>query len=170
MTKQTSEQIAAGTPAEGRLIFEAIAPAKLQEIRAAGTDEAGNRLAVQSDSSGGSPLRCCLRESAPGERLLLIAYTPPGTGGAYAERGPVFIHAEPCDGYLTPDEYPPALSHRQQVVRAYDQDGQIADGVLASDGEHAMAVTRGLLARPDVTLVHLRNVGYGCYNFAVRQA
>jgi len=31
-----------------------------------------------------------------------------------------------------------------------------------------MTVIRGLLARPDVTLVHLRNVGYGCYNFAVR--
>lgn len=35
---------------------------------------------------GISPLRCCLRESAPGERVLLIAYTPPGTRGAYAER------------------------------------------------------------------------------------
>jgi Protein of unknown function (DUF1203) len=25
-----------------------------------------------------------------------------------------------------------------------------------------------LLARPEVELVHLRNVGYGCYNFCVR--
>ncbi len=25
-----------------------------------------------------------------------------------------------------------------------------------------------LLARPEVDLVHLRNVGYGCYNLAVR--
>ena len=70
-------------------------------------DEAGNRLTVQADADGGSPLRCCLRETVPGERVLLIAYTPPGTRGAYAERGPVFIHAEPCDGYLTPDQYPP---------------------------------------------------------------
>ena len=169
MTKRTCEQIVAGTPAQGRLIFEPIPPATLQEIRAAGADEAGNRLAVQADTAGGSPLRCCLRESAPGERVLLIAYTPPGTRGAYAERGPVFIHAEPCSGYLAPDRYPPALSHRQQVVRAYDQDGRIAGGVLANDGEHAMTVIRGLLARPDVPLVHLRNVGYGCYNFAVRR-
>jgi hypothetical protein len=28
-------------------------------------------------------------------------------------------------------------------------------------------VIRELLARPDVALVHLRNVGWGCYNFAV---
>jgi len=32
-----------------------------------------------------------------------------------------------------------------------------------------LTVIRELLARPDVTLVHLRNVGYGCYNFAVRR-
>jgi hypothetical protein len=160
----------AGTPAEDRLLFEPIPQPKLRQIRAAGVDEAGNRLTVQVDTEGGNPLRCCLRESAPGERVLLIAYTPPGTRGAYAERGPVFIHADPCGGYLTPGRYPPALSHRQQVVRVYDRDGRIADGVLVKDGEHAMAVIRELLARPDVALVHLRNVGYGCYNFAVRRA
>ncbi len=32
-----------------------------------------------------------------------------------------------------------------------------------------MTVTRGLLARPTVTLLHLRNVCYGCYNLAVRR-
>ena len=169
MTKQSSGQIVADTPAEGRLVFEPIPPAALQQIRAAAADEAGNPLTVQADTEGGSPLRCCLRESAPGEPLLLIAYTPTGTRGAYAERGPVFIHAGTCGGYLTPDRYPPALSHRPQVVRAYDRDGRIADGVLASNGDHAMTVIRELLARPDVTLVHLRNVGYGCFNFAVRR-
>jgi hypothetical protein len=168
MTTQTSQPTVPGSPAAGRLIFEPIPPATLQQIRAAGTDEAGNQVSVRVVTEGGSPVRCCLREAVPGDRLLLIAYTPPGTAGAYAERGPVFIHAEPCDGYRTPDRYPPGLSHRQQVVRAYNHDGQIADGVLASDGEHATAVIRDLLARPGVALVHLRNVGYGCYNFAVR--
>jgi hypothetical protein len=169
MTAHPCEQTATGTPAGHRLVFEPIPPGTLQEIRTAGADEAGNLLAVQADTHGGSPLRCCLRETAPGERVLLIAYTPPGTRGAYAERGPVFIHAGPCGGYRTPDRYRPALSHRQQVVRAYDRDGRIAGGVLADGGEHAMSVIRELLARPDVVLVHLRNVGYGCYNFAVRR-
>jgi hypothetical protein len=168
MTEQHCEQIVSETAREAGLVFEPIPPGRLEEVRAAGLDEAGNRLTVQTDAGGGSPMRCCLRESAPGERVLLIAYTPPGTQGAYAERGPVFIHAEPCGGYLTPDRYPPELSHRQQVVRAYDRDGRIADGVLVDGGERAMTVIRELLARPDVALVHLRNVGYGCYNFAVR--
>ena len=53
-------------------------------------------------------------------------------------------------------------------MRAYDRQGRIADGVLAADGRQAQHVIGELLARPDVELVHLRNVGYGCYNFAVR--
>ena len=153
--------------AGGQFWFEPIPAATLDGIRAAGMDEAGNQLTVQTDTGGGSPLRCCLRETVPGERVLLIAYTPPGGRGGYAERGPVFIHAEPCDGYQTPDRYPPGLSHRQQVVRAYDRDGRIAGGVLAVDGEHAIPVIRALLAQPEVTLVQLRNVEYGCYNFSV---
>ena len=155
------------TAGTGALTFEAIPAAGLAEIRAAGRDEAGNSLTVQADN-GGSPVRCCLRETRPGERVMLIAYTPPGTAGAYAERGPVFVHADPCEGYPTPRRYPPGLRHRMQVVRAYDRQGRIADGMLAADGLQAEAVIAEMLARPDVELVHLRNVGYGCYNFAVR--
>ena len=169
MTTQLSEQITMAPPAEGRLVFEPAPEATLRRIRAAREDEAGNRLTVQTDAAGGNPLRCCLRESTPGEQVLLIAYTPPGARGAYAERGPVFIHAEPCGGYRTPDQYPPGLRRRQQVVRAYDHDGRIAGGVPVRDGDEAMTVIREQLARPGVALVHLRNVGYGCYNFAVRR-
>ena len=168
-TTQRAQHATAGARDTDRFRFEPIRPATLDGIRAAGVDEAGNRLTVQTDTDGGSPLRCCLRETVPGERVLLIAYTPPGGRGGYAERGPVFIHAEPCEGYRTPDRYPPALSHYLQVVRAYDRAGRIAGGVLVEGSEQAMPVIRELLARPEVTLVQLRNVGYGCYNFAVRR-
>jgi hypothetical protein len=168
-TKETYEirgtHRAAGT---SRLLYQAIPTDELDAIRTAGRDEAGNPLDTHVDQDGGEPLRCCLRESRPGDRLLLIAYSPPGTAGAYAERGPVLVHADRCGGYRTPGEYPPELAHRQQVVRAYDGQGRIADGMLAGDGRQAQDVIRELLARPGVELVHLRNVGYGCYNFAVR--
>jgi hypothetical protein len=151
-------------------VAEAIPAAELDAIRAAMRDSAGNKLSVQIDEEGGSPLRCCLRETRAGEKALLISYMPPGGTGGYAERGPVFIHAESCGGYGTPSVYPPGLRHRSQTVRAYNEQGRIADGVLVDDGEHAERVIEELLARPDVTLVQLRNVGYGCYNFTARRA
>jgi Protein of unknown function (DUF1203) len=165
MTQTTENAATAGT---GVLIYEAIPALELEAIRSAGRDEAGNPLDAHVDADGGEPLRCCLREALPGEMLLLIAYTPPGTAGAYAERGPVFVHADRCEGYATPHDYPPGLMHRGQVVRAYDRKGRIADGVLVADGQQARSVIAELLARPEVELVHLRNVGYGCYNFCVR--
>jgi hypothetical protein len=151
------------------LTYEAIPAAELTAIRVAGRDEAGNVLMPRIDAEGGSPLRCCLRTTRPGEQVLLIAYTPPGGAGGYAERGPVFIHAEACEGYRTPHDYPPDLYGRAQTVRAYDEQGQIADGVYVQSGEEADRAIADLLTRPGVTLVQLRNVGYGCYNFAVRR-
>jgi Protein of unknown function (DUF1203) len=162
---QTTQRLA--TPA-ATLSYLAIPAEELDAIRMAGRDEAGNAAELQVPAEGGAPLRCCLREARAGERLLLIAYTPPGTAGAYAERGPVFIHAEHCGGYPALHQYPPGLIARPQVVRAYDRQGRIADGVLVADGHQAQGVIAGLLARPEVVLVHLRNVGYGCYNFCVR--
>jgi Protein of unknown function (DUF1203) len=149
-------------------IVEAIPASRLEQIRATGRDEAGNPLTAQVDYEGGSPLRCCLRESRRGDRVLLIAYTPPGTAGAYAERGPVFVHADACDGYPNVHEYPPELGHRRQVVRAYDAEGRIEGGILAKGREQLEEAVRVLLERPGVELVHLRNVEYGCYNFTIR--
>jgi hypothetical protein len=163
----TNTTEAAETEATKVLNYLAIPAGELEPIRMARRDEAGNVLDIQVHAEGGAPLRCCLREARTGERLLLIAYTPPGTAGAYAERGPVFIHAEHCDGYPTPHQYPPGLIGRPQVVRAYDRQGRIADGVLVADGHRAQGVIAELLGRPEVALVHLRNVGYGCYNFSV---
>ena len=152
------------------LRYEPIPSAVLDAVRAADRDEAGNPLSVRVDRDGGSPLRCCLRESRPGERVVLIAHTPPGGTGPYAERGPVFVHAERCEGYAEPGEYPAGLRHRRQVVRAYDTGGDMGEGVLVEDGEEAERVVAELLARADVEVVHVRNITAGCYNFCVRRS
>lgn len=151
-----------------QLVFEPIPGPLLERIRSEGVDEAGNPISVRSTEEG-DPLRCCLRAARRGESAMLIAYTPPGTTGAYAERGPVFVHAQQCEGYRSPGNYPPTLAHHPQVVRAYNYDGAIADGSLAEDGREALRLIEAFLSRDDVAMVHVRNVGYGCYNFAVRR-
>jgi hypothetical protein len=75
-----------------------IAPEVLAGLRV--RDDAGRVPSLVVDHDGGSPLRCCLRASGPGETLLLASYAPlrrwaAGRGfdpGAYDEVGPVFVH------------------------------------------------------------------------------
>src|SRR5262245_2113257 len=93
---------------------------------AAGHGAAGEPVVVRTDLDG-APLRCCLRDSRPGDRVALVAVVPPGPGGAYAETGPVFVHAEACAG---PEHsgYPEEWRRRTQVFRAYDAAGRIVGG------------------------------------------
>jgi hypothetical protein len=148
--------------------INALPAAELERIRRAGEDDFGNPVEPRTvgDDDAGSPLRCCLRRARPGERMALIAYRPAGGAGAYAEVGPVFIHAETCAGYQEVSRYPEEYRGRQQVLRAYDERGRIAGAVL-TDGAGAERVIDSLLARPDVVMLQSRNVLYGCYMFSV---
>jgi hypothetical protein len=116
------------------------------------------------DGDGGSPLRCCLRDSEPGDVVVVASYGPPGGSGAYEERGPVFVHAAPCAGHG--GGYPASFLDRSQVFRAYDDAGTIADAVLVEPGDHERALVR-LFGDPAVVLVQSRNVLYGCFSFAI---
>jgi hypothetical protein len=145
--------------------IDAIPANELDRIRTAGHDIEDNPFTPR-DAEGGEPLRCCLRPSRAGERIALIAFRPTGTAGAYAETGPVFVHAEPCAGYPVDGGWPPEFRDRQQVLRAYDAAGRIADAILV-DGADAETGIAKLLADPATVVVHSRNVLYGCYMFAV---
>jgi hypothetical protein len=140
----------------------------LARVRSTGADDLGHELVV-TEAGGGEPLRCCLREADPGERIGLISYRPFPWDGVYAEVGPVFVHADDCGGYPETDTYPAGFRHRQQIFRAYGHDRTIVDSriVEGADAEPALAE---LLARPDVDFVHSRNVAYGCFMFVVQRS
>jgi hypothetical protein len=128
---------------------------------------AATRLFVDED--GGRPLRCCLRDSRPGERIALVAVTPDGPRGAYRETGPVFLHADACSG---PDDdgYPEDFRRRTQVFRAYDHAGAIVGGHVVQPGTGQEDAAARLLADPDVAFLHTRNVVHGCYMLTIRRA
>ena len=124
---------------------------------------------VSIDREGGAPLRCCLRDSRPGERIVLASVTPPGPEGAYAESGPVFLHADPCAGPDRPG-YPDEFRRRTQVFRAYSADGRIVGGRVVRPEDDQEAVAEELLAEANVAYLHSRNVVHGCYMFAIHPA
>ena len=159
-----------------------IAAEVLAELRV--TDDAVNRPRLVTDRDGGSPLRCCLSESRPGEEIALVSYAPlrrwaAETGahpGPYDETGPVFIHPDGCAGPAG-DGFPtaylgPGRVHR--VFRAYGADGSILFGRLADAGELLDQASAGrvlgeVFADPRVALVHARAVEFGCFTFEVRR-
>ncbi|HEX6340797.1 DUF1203 domain-containing protein [Umezawaea sp.] len=114
----------------------------------------------------GSPLRCCLRRAGDGEPVVLFRYSPAAGRGPYEEVGPVFVHAEPCDGPDRTDALPDELRRAPRVLRAYDAHGRIHTGELARPDELEAALAR-LLADEHVAEVQVRSPSHGCFLFAV---
>ncbi|MGW3656909.1 DUF1203 domain-containing protein [Streptomyces sp. NPDC005151] len=157
-----------------------IEPAVLKELR--DTDDAGRPCVPYIEREGGSPLRCCLRGVEPGERIALVSYAPLrrwaaatwARPGAYDEQGPVYIHAEECEGPAADgDRYPFARVGALRTVRRYNADGHIVGGRLL---EIPADPSRGFdeafaeaFVDPEVALVHVRAVEYGCFHFEVRR-
>lgn len=151
----------------------------LKELRV--RDDAGNPPRPYTDDEGDAPLRCCLRSSTAGERIVLISYAPlrrwaartDADPGAYDEQGPVFIHAEECGGPAGENlgRYPWARPGALRVLRRYDTRGHITGGRMLELPEDAQAAFAHALAEafadPETAQVHVRAVEYGCYHFRV---
>ncbi|GAA4998136.1 DUF1203 domain-containing protein [Streptomyces siamensis] len=150
---------------------QAVPQAVLKELR--DTDDAGRRRVPLVDDEGGAPLRCCLRRSEPGERIVLVSYAPlrrwaaesGADPGAYDEQGPVFVHAEECAG---PDGGLP-FTNAHRTVRRYSADGRIVGGRLVADPAEFEEAFAEAFADPEVALVHVRAVEYGCFLYEVRR-
>ncbi|MEU9300227.1 DUF1203 domain-containing protein [Streptomyces sp. NPDC048269] len=156
-----------------------IGAAALEELRA--RDDAGRDCVPYTDDEGGAPLRCCLRPSAAGERIALVAYAPlrrwaAETGadpGAYDEQGPVFLHAEDCGGPAEGGAYPFARPGVRRTARRYSARGHILGGRVLDLGDDPDGVLGQALDEafddPEVALVHVRAAEFGCFQFEVRR-
>jgi hypothetical protein len=155
------------TPTIRTLTVHAIDPARLDAVREAGEDGFGNPLTAFPATGSGEPLRCCLRFARPGERIALISYAPFEQRSVWREVGPVYVHADHCDGYADrwlPDE----LRRGPRVLRTYRADGSMnyEHNTLVGDEDLEPVLSR-LLAEPDVATVHVRTVLPQCFLYAV---
>ncbi|WP_371479790.1 DUF1203 domain-containing protein [Kitasatospora sp. NBC_00315] len=150
-----------------------IDPAVLDRLRE--HDDAGRPPVRSVDATGGAPLRCCLTRARPGERIALLSYAPlrrwaAETGadpGPYDELGPVFVHAGACAG--AGPGWPEGFHGSERVLRAYDREGHILRGVAVTP-DTAEEVARELLADPQVAVVHVRALAFGCFLHEIRRA
>jgi hypothetical protein len=124
-------------------------------------------LKIQTDVA--APCRLCLRITRTDEPLIVFAHRPFAAAGPYAEIGPVFIHALPCNAYTDATCFPPDFVQRCLTMRAYNSVGRIETAELSTPGEPEASIAR-LFENEDARFVHVRNPAWGCYDFQVDRA
>lgn len=139
----------------------------VREIRSTRRDHRGNAVSVRSDPER-HQCRSCLRLTEPGERHLLLSYTPFASDQPYSETGPIFIHERECAPYAE-EGYPPEFPHHDVALRAYTVDHEIAAARLVGP-DRVEDVIGGLFADDRVSYIHARNGGYGCFMFRIDRA
>jgi hypothetical protein len=145
----------------------AIDPPRLDAVRRAGEDGWGNPLRPFVASGEGEPLRCCLRFARAGEQIALISFAPFEQQSVWREVGPVYVHADHCEGYAEP-WLPDELRRGPAVLRTYRADGTMnyEHNTLAGDEDLEPVLDR-LLSEADVATVHVRTVRPQCFLYAV---
>ncbi len=146
-------------------------PAQLDEFWRTRRDHQGNTPPPFVDGNGGWPLRCCLRDSRPGDQLVTVAWSPFPWRGPYAESGPVVLHAQDCGTPDRDDQVPTQFHGRRQILRPYGVDRRIAYDhcrFVEPDDDLSATIVE-LLDVEDIVFIHARNVPSGCYSFTVQR-
>lgn len=145
--------------------------AELVKALSEARDHGGNPIEPFVDRDGGWPLRCCLEDSLPGDEIAIIAWSPFSWKGAYAETGPVVVHAGGCGAPKKRDELPPTLDARAMTLRPYGIDHRIAYGKVrhVSSGGSLTEHVRTILDDRQIEMVHGRNVTGGCFSFVAER-
>jgi hypothetical protein len=132
--------------------------------RATGRDDRGNALIRRTVAPGTlAPCRHCLRDAQPGEEVFLGSYDLLGPTGVYWTPSPIFLHAEPCDRYATPDHIADIVRPRLVSIRAYDAEQMcLYDLGHAGEGAEADAPLAAALADPRTSFVNIHTAKPGC--------
>jgi len=120
----------------------------------------------------GVPCRHCLNSVSKGDPYLILAYCPFSDLQPYAEIGPIFLHANPCNAYSQnasmPSDY---LNGKPRIVRGYDRNNRIiyGTGKIVPPAE-IIGYAGELLENLSVDYVHVRSAENNCYTFRIDRA
>lgn len=147
--------------------FVAIPTEVARHYQAGGVDANGQAPERKVSDGGGSPCRHCLRMIPEGAGMLVLAHRPFPAPQPYAEVGPIFLCAEPCDAG-SGEALPEILASPEYIVRGYGADDRIVygtGGVVVTEGIPARA--EALLADTRVAYVHVRSARNNCYQVRI---
>ena len=148
-----------------RVRFASIPTEQARLYQTSGLDAHGRKPERHVSDGSGVPCRHCLRDVAAGEHYLILAYCPFTELQPYAEVGPIFLHAAPCDAYQDVGTVPAIyLRGESRIIRGYDRNNRIIYGTGKVVEPYNIAeYAAKLLDDPDVTYVHVRSSTNNCF-------
>jgi hypothetical protein len=144
---------------------------RVRQLQAGAADDYGLVPERRISDGGGTPCRHCLSHVAAGEAYLVLAYRPFPERQPYAETGPIFLHAGPCERAEDGEALPPiADGTPDYIVRGYGSDDRIVYGTGAvTPTERIASRATELFGRGDVAYIHVRSARNNCYQFRIER-
>jgi hypothetical protein len=150
--------------------FEPYDPAFVAAIRAGGPDAHGRPAERRISDGLGNPCRACLHEIEAAAPMLVLAACPFPEAQPYAEVGPIFLHAAPCDPWTGPGVPPILRTSSNYLVKGYTADHRIAYGTgTIVPAERIAEEVAARLASPEIAFVDVRSARYNCFQTRARR-
>jgi Protein of unknown function (DUF1203) len=149
--------------------YVAIPTDLVRHYQAGGPDANGQvpeRVVLDEDSG---PCRHCLKMIPKGAGMLILAHRPFPALQPYAELGPIFLCADPCEAGGGA-ERPEMLASPDYIVRGYGMDDRIVYGTGGVTPTEAIpARAEALFADPSVAYLHVRSARNNCYQVRIER-
>lgn len=144
-------------------------PTRIVRALQAGAPDANGMIPERTVSDGAdNPCRHCLKPIPAGAAMLVLACRPFPAPQPYAEIGPVFLCADPCERWEGEGLPPIARTSPDYIVRGYTATDRIRYGTGAVvPASELSARAAALLARADIAYVHVRSARNNCYQFRI---
>jgi len=127
------------------------------------------RQGAQRHQGEGLPDRVELRDTSPGETVLLINHEHQPADTPYRSRHAIYVREHAGAPFDAVDTVPDALRRRLLSLRAFDANHLMVDADVV-DGAAVEGLIDKLLAQPEVAYVHAHFARRGCYAALIRRA
>ncbi|WP_137110293.1 DUF1203 domain-containing protein [Rhodobacter sp. SY28-1] len=147
--------------------FVAIPTDVVRAYQAGGPDANGQVPERSVSDGGGNPCRHCLKMIPQGAGMLVLAHRPFPSLQPYAEVGPIFLCADPCEAGGG-EALPEVLASPDYIVRGYGADDRIVygtGGVVATGSIPSRAAA--LFDDARVAYLHVRSARNNCYQVRI---
>ena len=139
----------------------------VRALQAGGPDTHGQTPERGIANGDELPCRHCLKLIPEGAEYLTLAHRPFPAPQPFAETGPIYLCAEPCEAGGGAD-LPEVLTSPDYLVKGYGHDDRILYGtgaIIPRDTIPARAET--LFERDEVAYVHVRSALNNCYHMRI---